>query len=343
MNYHCWPASILIRNSISKLLICSVIRRKGRLNYSFITGFFLLELFNFKTDTCPPDQIYNLTTQPPMVSRITTICILLLSFILINCQQSDTSAPNDSGNIILRLTDAPFPHDKVSEVNVTITGIILDSESRTEPIDLLETPIQVNLLQLTNGVTVTLANSELPSGSYGLLKISLSDVKIVLSDKTVFDLNARENELGGTEIVLPTQFDIGPGLTKDLLLDFDVSRSFIPRMSPEANMGIAGFYFNPVIHLSDNASSGSLSGIVTSSVENKISRIHGATVSVTRADTLVTTTFTDRSGMYTILGLETGTYELKAEMNGYEVQIAKDIYVSASEQTKQSITLSLEF
>ncbi len=283
-----------------------------------------------------------------MVSRNTTICILLSSFFLINCQQSETSAFNDSGNIILRLTDAPFPYQKVSEVSVTISGIILETdiqntnpaESQSESIDLLENPIQVDLLQLTNGVTLTLANSELPSGTYGLFKIYLSDVKIILSDKTVFDLNARENQLGGTEILLPAQFEVGPGLTKDLLLDFDVSRSFIPRMNPEANLGIAGFYFNPVIHLSDNASSGSLSGIVTSSVENKISRIHGATVSVTSADTLVTTTFTDKSGMYTVLGLKPGRYDIQVEMNGFEVKMTKDISVTSSSQTKQSIKLS---
>ena len=286
-----------------------------------------------------------------MVSRTTTICILLSIFFLINCQQSDTSALSDSGNIILRLTDAPFPHDKVSEVNVTISGIILEadfqkpypSETQKDQIDLLETPIQVNLLQLTNGITVTLANSELPSGNYDLLKIYLSDVKIILSDKTVFDLNARENEMGGTEIVLPAQFEIGPGLTKDLLLDFDVSRSFIPRMNPAANMGIAGFYFNPVIHLSDNANSGILSGIVTSSVENKISRIHGATVSVTSADTLVTSTFTDRSGMYTVLGLKPGRYDIRVEMNGFQNRIAQDVSVTSSGHTKQSIDLSSEY
>ena len=216
-----------------------------------------------------------------MVSKTTTICTLLLSFLIINCQQTETAVPNDTGNIILRLTDAPFPHNKVSEVNITISDILLEpdtqrqyeAETPLETIDLLEVPIEVNLLDLTNGVTVTLANSKLPSGSYGLLKVYLSAVRIILSDKTVFDLNSRANQLGGTEIILPAKFDIGPGLTKDLLLDFDVSRSFMPRTSPDANMGIAGFYFNPVVKLSDNANSGSLSGIITSSFENNANLI----------------------------------------------------------------------
>ena len=284
-----------------------------------------------------------------MVCRIFTICILSFTLLLIACQEPDSGFNNDSGKLILRLTDAPFPHDKISAVNISISRIeLLASEHSVaiEPeedvLELLDKPLWVNLLELTNGITLTLSNSDLPAGSYSSLKLFLQHIEIVLADKTVYDLTPRTNQLQGKEIVLKKRFEISSGLTTDLLLDFDVSRSFVPRMSPVANLGIAGFLFNPIIHVSNNAHSGSLSGIITSSSNDKISRLYGAQVSVIQADTLVTTTFTDRAGMYTVLGLQPGSYEVRAEYQDLGTTAPKSVNISADKIVNQNIDLKTD-
>ena len=129
------------------------------------------------------------------------------------------------------------------------------------------------------------------------------------------------------------------GLTTDLLLDFDVSRSFIARTNPEANMGIAGFLFNPYINVSDNGISGSLTGTVTANHENKISRIPGAQILVYSGDSIYTTTFTDVSGMYTVLGLKPGIYRLEALYEGYESRFIEGVEINSGEYTRQSVRL----
>lgn len=281
-----------------------------------------------------------------MVYRIFTICFLFFTLLFIACQEPDTGIINDSGKLILRLTDAPFPHDKISSVNVSISSIELFPSKHSaaiEPeadfLELLDKPLWVNLLELTNGITLTLSNSDIPVGSYTSLRIFLRHVEIVLADKTVYDLTPRTNKLQGKEIVLSKPFEISAGLTTDLLLDFDVSRSFVPRMSPVAQLDIAGFLFNPVILVSNTAHSGSLSGIITSSSNNKISRLHGAQVSVMQADTLVTTTFTDRAGMYTILGLQPGSYKVRAEYRDLSTSSPKSVNISADKNANQNIDL----
>lgn len=285
-----------------------------------------------------------------MVCRNFTILTLFLSLLNYSCQQQGTDLVEDSGNLILRLTDAPFPHNKVSEVNVTISAIKLEAEEATFPVstsesglsNLLESPVEVNLLQLTNGVTISLLNNEMHIGRYKKMYIYLKKVEITLSDETVFDMIPRADPVKGSEIMLPVDFTVSPGLTTDLLLDFDVSRSFTPRMSPSANMGIAGFLFSPVLHLTDNLNTGSISGIVTSSLKNQISRIHGAQVSVISADTLVTTTFTDEAGMYTVLGLKPGNYRVEAEFEDLRTSSKEPVAIQSDKTAQQSLDLKAE-
>ena len=96
----------------------------------------------------------------------------------------------------------------------------------------------------------------------------------------------------------------------------------------------------PFVKLSDAFNSGSITGIVTSSLENKISRLEGAQITVITANTVITTTFTDFSGMYTVLGLDPGRYDIQVDMKGFGTQIMSDVMVKAQKQTKQGVLLT---
>ena len=276
-----------------------------------------------------------------------SLCLLFIIITLNSCQDTEEIEHVDSGRILIRLTDAPFPHHLVAEVNVTVSklqALPIDEEQldilSSESWDLLSDPLTVNLLHLTNGITVTLANTDIPVGRYGGLRLVISKALIRLKDNTVFDLNLGGRNGGDYELDIPWNTEVQAGLTSDLLLDFDVSRSFMPRYVTATNPRIAGFIFSPVVKLSDAYHSGSITGIVTSSLENKISRLEGAQITVISADTVTTTTFTDYSGMYTVLGLDPGKYDLKVSINGFDAQVIPDVNVDAQKQTKQGVRLT---
>ena len=271
--------------------------------------------------------------------------IIIFSFF--SCQQSEPLAEPENGRILIRLTDAPFPHDMVSEVNITISKVaaqVMSSDYKEDgsysDFELSKPSLSVNLLQLTNGVTITIANTDIPEGIYSGLKLFISEASVRLKDNTVMKLNLGTRNGGHYELLVPSTLEVHPGLTKDLLLDFDVSRSFIPRYVTGTERRIAGFIFSPTVKLSDAYSSGSISGIITSSLENKISRLEGAQITVLNANQVITTTFTDFSGMYTVLGLEPGSYDIQVDMKGFDTQIKSNVIVKAKEQTKQGILLS---
>ena len=52
---------------------------------------------------------------------------------------------------------------------------------------LMEDEIQVNLLELTNGITKTLVDTDVPVGSYNLIRVYVKGVNIVLNDGTSYD------------------------------------------------------------------------------------------------------------------------------------------------------------
>lgn len=283
-----------------------------------------------------------------MICRISTSSLLILIILLNSCQVPDNGVDGESGRLILRLTDAPFPYTRVAEVNVVISQIRLIKEDQQESndlnedavLELMEAPVRINLLHLTNGVTLTLTNSDIPDGSYKGIEIYLEEVGITLKDQTKLDLTPSPGRSRGRAVYLPEQIDVASGLTTDLLLDFDVSRSFITRFSSSASMGIAGFVFKPVIHVSDNARSGSLSGIITSSQNHKISRLEGAQVTLMSADTVLTSTFTEFAGMYTILGLQPGRYEVIAIHDGLATDSGTSVIIKADQKTNQSLVLN---
>lgn len=256
-----------------------------------------------------------------MKLKTLSILVIAIAFAMVSCNTTDNETKG-TGTLTIKLTDAPFPVDLVEEANVTISKIdarqLIEATDTTDEsssfVVLSEDEYSFNLLDLTNGVTADIANAEVPSGTYDLIRLKISSASIVLKDGRTFDLKIPSGSSSGLKIFVKPAVVVAGGLSADLLLDFDVSRSFIAQgslMKPET---IHGFIFKPVIKATNNTSTGSLKGMVT---DTALVGIDGATVSVYVADTVNTTTFTDTVGNYTVLGLSAGSYKVTAEADGY--------------------------
>ena len=259
-----------------------------------------------------------------MKFRILSTVILASFLVLFGC--SDTNDNNSTtGRLSVQLTDAPFLYDLVKEANVTIFKIEaryrgdveLDSTTTKENsfIVLMEEEIQVNLLELTNGVTENLVNKDVPVGTYDLIRVYVKGVNVILNDDTAYDLKVPSGEQSGIKVFVKPGIVVSGGLTADLLLDFDVSKSFIAK---GGRNNLSGFNFKPVIKASNLSTAGSLTGTVTTLVEEVQVALEGAQVSVIVADTINTTTFTDASGNYLMMGLQKGTYGIDVALEGYK-------------------------
>lgn len=246
------------------------------------------------------------------------------------------------GKISVKLTDAPFPYDFIDEANVTIYKI----ETRVKNLDeskgdqddsnfevLYEGEQKVNLLTLTNGVTMAMGEAEVPVGSYDLVRVYIKEGSVVLKDGTTFDLKVPSGEQTGIKVFVNPAIEVFSSLSSDLLLDIDVSKSFIAKGNIESMGGITGFNFKPVIRASNMSTAGSLAGRVTTLVEEVETGIDGVQISVWDGEEHITSTSTDESGNYMVLGLEEGTYTIQAEAMDYTTNIKEDVAIHAANKT----------
>ena len=255
---------------------------------------------------------------------------------------TDDGENESTGTLSVKLTDAPFPTEIVAEANVTIDKIEVrksdaaDSDSSSFVVLSTDT-MEFNLLDLTNGVTASLAELEIEAGFYDLLRLYVSEASVVLTDGTVYDLKVPSGSQTGIKVFISPSIEVAGGLTSELLLDFDVSKSFVIQGNMNTSAGIKGFLFKPTIKASNLSTSGTLFGMVTDSLSEPID---GATVAIYAADTVYTSTLTDETGGYTILGVEAGTYEVTADYDTYSTATVGDVVITAANQTEQDIQLT---
>ena len=287
-----------------------------------------------------------------------SIVLVAFSAVFIACSDNN-DANSDYGRLTVQLTDAPFPHDLVVEANVTIFKVdvrykgnlqlgeqAIDSADTTIETDqgkpfvvLMENEVQVNLLELTNGVTKTLVDTDVPVGTYDLIRVYVKGINVVLTNGMTYDLTIPSGSQTGIKIFIKPGLAVSGGLSSDLLLDFDVSKSFVAK-GEEQN--ITGFNFKPVIKASNLSTAGTLIGSITAVEQDSIISIEGAQVAVFVADTLNTTTFSDVNGGYMIMGLDSGYYNVEVEKEGYSMQTAEEVQINAANKTVQDFELIKE-
>ena len=277
-----------------------------------------------------------------MKQKMKTKLILLLGLIVgfaVSCTNDDdlSKNPDGKGTVSFLVTDAPFPTDLVAEANVTIDKIEIrkadesegeDSEGSTFVIVSEET-MEFNLLDLRNGVTAELTNVELDAGSYDQIRLHVVDASVVLSDEasTTFDLKIPSGSSSGLKIKIKDGLIVQDGGFSTVLLDFDVSQSFVVQGNPLTKAGIKGFIFKPVIRAVVEEATGSIEGHIT--VGDSLA-IGSATVEFYEMDSLITSALTDSTGFYAAIGLSLGEYDLKVLADGYVEAEEEDVAVTST-------------
>ncbi len=264
------------------------------------------------------------------------LMILLLPTLFWYCHSDDEAS--QTGNLVIQMTDAPFPIDLLSKAEVTIEKIeVRLAGSEENPFQILsEEEATFNLLDLVNGVTVEVINLEIPVGQYDLIRLYIKDASVELNDGATFDMTVPSGAQTGLKIFINPSIEVVGGLTAELLLDFDVSRSFILQGNMDTPAGIKGFNFSPVIKAANLSTAGRLVGNVTDTLANPL---EGVTLSVFAGDTFNTSTFTDIDGDYAILGLTASNYDLEAEQEGFTAQAIEDIEIVSANATTQNLKM----
>ena len=240
-----------------------------------------------------------------------------------------------SAQVEVKLTDAPANYDAVTidiqEVRLhanedeEIDSTETDEDAEENGwITILDEPLEVDLLDLTNGNNITLGSAELDPGKYSQLRFILGNNNTITVDGEVIPLTTPSAQQSGLKLKLDSEIEAGTTYT--LLVDFDAARSIV-------KAGNSGKYLlKPVLHAVNLAEAGSISGNVQPSAADSAG-FNTNVMAVTDGDTL--STITGDNGDFKIMGLLPTTYEVifDADSDLYADTTVTDVEVVANEET----------
>jgi len=243
---------------------------------------------------------------------------------------------NDDGNgrLVVKVTDAPFPVNFIESATVTIIKVEIrkagDGISDGNPFTVLwEGSETFNLLELRNGVAEELLDLEIPAGEYNLIRLYVDEASLKVKDGDNFRLKVPSGHQTGIKIFIRPGLVVEGGLTTELLLDFDLSGSFVMRGNIDSPAGIKGFIFKPVIRAVNNSTAGRLEGKVT---DKNNAKIKAASI-IVKQDTVVASAIADTMGYYAIIGLPAGTYSVQAAKENFDTVKVDNVKIVGGNRT----------
>ena len=274
------------------------------------------------------------------MKKIQFILLIAISYsmLLLNGCQKDNNAEG-TGHLIIKVTDAPFPIEYVEEALVRIIKVEVrekNSEDGYPFLTLMEDTVTIDLIDLRNGVTAVLLETDVPVGEYDLVRLYVDHAGITIKDWDTYFMKVPSGAQTGIKIFMSPSIRVEGGLTSELLLDFDISKSFVLKGNMFTPAGIKGFNFKPVIRAVNNTTAGRVEGVV-SDTANVL--LEDASVWIEK-DTVISTTYTDSIGQYALIGIPAGSYSVFATKEGYDTVAFSDIEIYAGNKTLQDFELT---
>lgn len=264
---------------------------------------------------------------------------------------SGPSAGQSKGTLIVEVTDAPIPHSLVEEARITVDRVSLHEESDAESgfITIFEgRPLEFDLLDLRNGAAQGLAQAVVPAGTYGQIRIRLSDAYLRLVNGNEYSVSAGTLQLtsqatSGFKVKVEPPIEVVSGISTSLLLDFDLSKTFKPVPGNDP-LTATRYHLHPVIRAANRSFAGDIRGrIGTLDGQGNLVPVEMASVlvlppGVSDPDQSLASTATEADGSYAILALPEGVYDVRASFDLLQA-VRTDVPVSAGSVTQVDLLL----
>ena len=270
---------------------------------------------------------------------ITVIILFVFGF-----QSCSDDNVNGGAGIKLNLVDAPGEYSKVKIQIIDVQYNSSEDEEGWRSFESFTDPVTVDLLTLTNGESLSLADEIIEPGVLKQIRLVLGEEnEVVFKDESGVDilpathLDTPSSQQSGLKLNLNEVLE--PGFSYAFILDFDVQKSVV-------EAGNSGkFILKPVIRVSSVATSGSIKGKVVEIVDGIEVGVEGAFV-LFESDIesgSVSTAGEPDTGDFLIQGLN-GTYNLKIESTDLYEEYdgsATDIVVNGNGDIQDAGTITL--
>lgn len=247
-----------------------------------------------------------------------------------------------SGNFRLIATDAPFSYLKVASAKVTVNRIEVKSSSDIST-SLVGQPLVLDLVKLTNGLVTPIIDLNLPPGQYKELNLIIETGSIDLVSGAHYNLKIPSGTSSGLKIKIDPPVNITTQASTDIILDFDLAKSFVPQGDAKDESTINGFHFKPTLRAANRTTAGSVSGKVltdmgTASSSDDVA-LGGAVITIKQNGVEFAAGISDAQGAYKIIALPEGSYTVEVSSAGYTTSTPVNVSIVAGNLSGAGETL----
>jgi len=273
------------------------------------------------------------------VKLLPGIMLALLLIFSTACQDIHTS--DQQGHLVIQLTDAPFPFDTIAAAMVNITKVEIRkvSEGDEDENPYIALPVEAtdfNLLDLRNGITAELVDVEIEAGDYDLIRVYVENASLSIKEGETYSMKVPSGSQTGIKIFVEPALHVSGGITTDVLLDFNIEKSFVLKGNMFTPAGIKGFNFKPVIRAVNKTTAGSVEGLVTDTASVLLEE---ASVYIIQGEDTLTSA-SSVEGYYAMPGIPAGLYTLSSTKAGYDTVSFEGVEIVAGNLTVQDFTLT---
>lgn len=209
------------------------------------------------------------------------------------CSES-TSVEGDTHLRVL-LTDAAAEYIETASVDIGAVEILPADNGAPIPLSEDGTDGLQNLFELQDAATMVLGEATFDAGAYEQIRMIVEAAHVTLKEGYEFTDGSTEKALEvpsgaqtGIKLILSAAepdedgpLILAPG-EQEIVLDFDVSQSFLIQGNPETPAGIHGMLFKPTIRVSLPSAAGTITGTVSTALEDV--SVEGLTVAAERVE-----------------------------------------------------------
>lgn len=248
-----------------------------------------------------------------------------------------------TGNIRLIATDDPFTYDNVASAKVSVDKI--DAVTNNAVVTNISSKQMVlDLVNLKNGMVSVLADVTIPPGQYKELQFYISSGSVDLKNGSHYNLTVPSGSQTGLKVSINPSINIATQASSDIIIDFDLSRSFVPQGNTNSSNGITGFNFKPVLRGTNLTTAGTVTGKVFSDNTTPSNTaddvaLAGAVVTISQNGSAVQTAVTDSNGVYKVVGLPEGAYTLDVSAPGFTSAATANLSIVAGNTNQFGNTL----